>query len=108
MQTPVSESSSSVQADRPDMTRVTKDTKHGQSVKGSSSEDRLPVVKRITAAMNRLSLDTAPKKEEKKFHSKMLSLAGKACTITCMSSILPQYIGIWMENIIGSDSPEWF
>ncbi|XP_071178420.1 E3 ubiquitin-protein ligase TRIM37-like isoform X1 [Mytilus edulis] len=48
--------------DRSELTRVTQD----KPSKGSSCEDRLPVVKRITATMNRLSLDNTAKKEEKK------------------------------------------
>ena len=78
MPMPVPESSPSLQSDRSELIRVTKDIKQkdGQPIKGSAHDDRLPVVKRITAAMNRLSQDTTAKKEEKKVPVKMAVTKG--------------------------------
>ena len=75
---PVPESSPSLQSDRSELIRVTKDIKQkdSQPIKGSAHDERLPVVKRITATMNRLSQDTTAKKEEKKVPVKMAVTKG--------------------------------
>ena len=79
MPLPVSEPPISHHSDRHENSRVTKDSKNRDTppVKGSSSEDRLPVVKRITAAMNRLSQENAAKKEEKKAPVKISVTKGR-------------------------------